>query len=152
MIETNLIGDKELMLAFSKAQDIVKDFRPSFEKLEDPVFLAIRKRIDAQGYPPLSPEYAKQKAKRHGSKPILRATDRLYGSFAKGAPGNVARIEALKAEFGTSVPYGMFHQTGIGRMPKRPVIDFTAQDEAQFTKAFVEPLNKKLRDLGFKVS
>lgn len=146
-------SDQGLQLGFQRAEKVFQDFRPAFEKIGDEVFLVIRKRIDSQaGYPPLSPTYAAAKARRFGNKPILRATDSLYGSFQKGAPNNVTRITPLEAEFGTSDPVGIFHQVGAGRLPKRPIIEITDRDEARFTKIAHDSISERLRAIGFQVS
>jgi Phage virion morphogenesis family. len=148
------VGEKELQIALVKAEGVFKDLRPEFELIGDEVFFVIRRRFQSEGpgWPRLSPDYAARKARKFGSKPILRATDELYGSFSKGAAGNVTRIRPLQAEFGTSDPVGMFHQEGTSRMSKRKIIEITGDDEARFIRVAAKSISERLRSIGFQVS
>lgn len=78
------------------------------------------------GWAPLSPHYAAWKARHYAGRPILQREGTLYRSlqWSQGAagPGGIARIENTRAEFGTSVGYGIFHQRGTRRMPQRQVL------------------------------
>lgn len=149
---TITVVDEGLRAMFTRAEKVINDARPELEKVGDEVFLAIRRRINSQaGYAPLSPRYAAQKARRFGAKPILRATDDLYGSFEKGAKDNVTRVTALEGEFGTSNPVGLFHQLGAGRLPKRLIIDMTDRDHGRFAKVAFDSFRERLKALGFTV-
>jgi phage gpG-like protein len=60
----------------------------------------------------LSPRYRAWKEKHFPGKPILQLTGRLIDSFSEGSPDHVDRREAQSFEWGTSVPYAIFHQFG----------------------------------------
>lgn len=90
----------------------------------------------AKPWAPLSPRTVRAREKRWGyykrnpsfgagpSNPILTWTGRLRKSFQSGQPGNVRRVSASGLTWGSSVPYGRFHQRGGRRLPRRPPVDF----------------------------
>lgn len=145
-------GDERLLLGFLKVEELLSDFTTIFEKLSPNVFGFIQKRIDLGGYAALSTAYAARKAALYGSRAILRATDRLYESFKKDAPESVQRISRTEAEFGSSVFYGIYHQEGTSRMPKRVIIDITRGQEAELAEIVMDALGDKFKQLGFKVA
>lgn len=71
-------------------------------------------------WPPLSPKYAAWKAKKFPGKPILQRTGALIASMtSEGANGNISLIGKASAVFGTSVAYGIYHDEGGKRLPRR---------------------------------
>lgn len=72
----------------------------------------------------LSPKYAEQKAKEYPGAPILVRTGRLKNSMiSQGSDGNITVINKDSAIFGSSVPYGVYHDKGGSKMPKRNFSD-----------------------------
>ena len=54
--------------------------------------------------------------------PLLRKTGKLYNSWIKtGAPGNVFRFDKRWMEWGSSIPYGKYHEWGTSKMVERPI-------------------------------
>lgn len=63
---------------------------------------------------------------------ILIRTGKLRNSVVRrGIAGNITRINtgAHELTVGTSVFYGMFHQEGTSKMPARPFLTITEQEE-----------------------
>lgn len=147
-------GKEGLFVGFQKINDRFQDFRPTLEKLGDETFKIIRKRFDAEGpgWAPLSPAYAAEKARRFPGKPILRRQDDLYNSFVKGGRSNVNRVSKLEGEFGSSDFKAPLHQEGKGRLPARPILEITNQDEVRFTEIVVDDLKQEFEVLGFTVT
>jgi phage gpG-like protein len=53
---------------------------------------------------------------------ILVATGKLQHSLTGHGDGHIERITPLMLEWGSSVPYGVFHMKGTSRMPARPPV------------------------------
>lgn len=140
-------GHAELQLAFQKLEAEFRDWHTAFEKLEPESTVVIQRRFDQEGpgWLALTRVYAAQKEKQYPGKTILRRTDALYHSFEKGGAGNVTRIEALSAEFGSNVVYGFFHQD------KRPIIQISEQDELRFLSVATTEKTERVRELGFQI-
>lgn len=145
-------GERELLASFSKVNQTVNDSRPTIAKLGDELLQMAKGRIDRQGYTALSPGYARRKAREFPGKPILRATDRGYESFNKGASDNVYRVRPLEGEFGTSVLYMLAHQEGLGRLPVRMAFDVKESDEKVLEKIAIDDIADRLRGSGFDVN
>lgn len=103
------------------------DLRPAWERWGDDVADALRDQFHTEGarfgeaWAALSPRYAAWKTLHFPGKTVLRRTDRLYASLTH-RPFAVERVHADSAEFGTDVPYAIFHQRGTRFMPARPII------------------------------
>lgn len=94
-----------------KLEGRLSSLKPLWEKLGDEFYKEEKAWFAAEPWKPLSPAYAKRKRAKFGDKPILRATDTLFHSLTEqGAEGNIHRVDDLGAEFGSRVPYGIFHQ------------------------------------------
>ena len=57
------------------------NFSPVMEPLAERLATALKENIDTVTSPSLTEAYAKRKAKKYPGKPLLRASDALYGSF-----------------------------------------------------------------------
>ena len=64
-------------------------------------------------YPDLNAKYKKRKEKIMGTAyPILKLTGRLESSLTNpGHPENITRINPKSLELGSTVPYGIYHQS-----------------------------------------
>lgn len=73
------------------------------------------------GWKPLSEAYAAWKEQHYPGKPILQREGALFDSLTEqAAPGAIRDIFPNFMQFGTSVPYAVFHQEGTDTMPARP--------------------------------
>ena len=87
------------------------------------------------GWAPLSPAYAARKARAYPGKPILERTGRLVRSLTSPtAPDAIRRSEPHLMEFGTSVPYGRYHQTGTRFMPRRRPVELPETERVEVVK------------------
>ncbi len=109
-------------------------------------------------YQDLSPAYKKRKQKKFGFiYPILKAKGRLQASLTElGNPENYfAFPNARTVEWGTKVPYGVYHQSEAPRkkLPRRPFLLVTdARLRAWKTtlkvhlgKAFTQPTDENFK-------
>jgi phage gpG-like protein len=106
------------------------DLRPTlnvvgkgYRKEVEMIFAHQQPRGAGDRWPQLSPEYAEAKKKRWGDQPILVASGSLLASMiAEGAPGNISIISKNGAVFGTSISYGIYHDSDEprkGNLPRR---------------------------------
>ena len=66
--------------------------------------------------------------------PILKQTGRLEESLTNaGHPENISNINIDEAEFGTKVPYGIYHQEGTKKIPVRKFL-FIGPEAPRFAK------------------
>lgn len=147
-------GDQALFAAFRGIEKAVEDQRESITEIGEQGLGRIRRRFEqaGPGWPRLAKSTEIKKARRIGGPSrILVDSGRLLGSFSRGAGDNVNRVEALRGEFGSSVPYGIFHQEGRG-VPQREIIKLESDAEEQFGKIIIAKNTKKFRELGFEVS
>ncbi len=141
--------DRSLTRLSARASNLTVPFEKVGEDLRD----QLKERFDAEGYgwQKLSTRYAAQKARKYPGKTILRRTDRMYTSLVrKNAPGNVSRVSARQAEFGTTVPYARHHQTGTAIMPAREIFRLREQDKRQITKTLHAYLMMQAQEIGFE--
>jgi len=116
----------------------LRDLTPVWDKIHE-VFIAFVKRVFAseggyvgEAWAPLSPGYARWKARHTADKGILQLRGRLYGSLIESQhPDHVFRDGPSFMEVGTRVPYAKFHQTGTRRMPRRPPIKPFSKTEGE---------------------
>lgn len=140
--------------AFSRVGQHLSDLRPiwnevqrSFWKIEDSQFKSEGAKGASGTWKPLSRPYAKYKAQRYGVKTILRASDRLYSSLTSQTGDTVLIKEKMEFGIGTSLPYAPYHQRG-GKMPKRPVIDFSDMQKRDLQKEMQKDILKEMRRDG----
>lgn len=150
-----VLGSQQLLRSLTRIISASHDLSGAFEEFGEEFREVEKERFDAEGFgdwPPLSPAYAARKLRLYGNKPILRATDALYQSLTiKGAPGNVSIVQPMSADFGTSIPYAVFHQTGTSRMPARPEILLREEDKRRLVRAVQRHLIATGQSAGFQV-
>lgn len=124
-MEFRVAGQPLTTVGFGQTQALVADFRPAFRamyeeyaKYEEAVFAS----EGSQGlgeWAPLSPAYAKWKAKHFPGRPILTRTGTL-----RAAARTLVLLTQNRLVMGPSgfVPYAVFHERGTGRMPERPFV------------------------------
>lgn len=149
MLSVALTGLERVDAGLGQIGDRVDDLRPLFELYGEEFYRQETEWFDAEPWVPLSPAYAVQKQKIYGDKPLLRATDVLFKSFTeRGAAGNIHRVSATEAEFGSSDFKAIFHQLGTARMPARPP---RAEPEVgKYQDIAVEYMGQILQEAGFR--
>jgi len=145
-------GVKQFDRAFDRLGFHVKDLRPVWPYVEREMEQIMQEQFKSEGskgrggkWKQLSAGYAKQKAKRWGTQPILRASGALEGSLT-GKTGDSVRI-ATKEEygFGTRLFYAAFHQTGTSKMPQREVFAFSDEQQRRLMKEMQKGLVSIIR-------
>ena len=102
------------------------------------------------GWAPLAASTVKARARRWGTYrqaptggagptgPILVWTGRLRGSFQRGSSEHVRLVSSSSLTWGSSVPYGRYHQAGGARLPRRAMLAF--RDDWQLRELVFQPL------------
>lgn len=90
------------------------------------IFERKQARGDEMKWDPLSKKYARWKERNYPGTPILVRTGALKESMIrKGAPGNIFAIGKTSAIFGTSIKYGIYHDSDEPRKTKLPRRNFS---------------------------
>lgn len=77
----------------------------------------------------------------------MRKTSRLYNSLTKpNHPDLVYRPYGRALTFGTRVHYGVFHQEGTKRMPRRRLVDLSQKQLKRLNKLYLLAVTKDLRE------
>lgn len=143
-------NDNRFKNAMKRASEVVQDFRVPFGLILSDFYkseAAIFKLKSAGLYPPfkgvINPKtghtsYQDEKIKKVGfDYPLLVRTGRLSNSLlGPNNPGSISKITALSLTFGTSVPYGIYHQSDEPRnkMPLRKFL-FIGPEAPQFANS-----------------
>ncbi len=111
------------------------DIRPAWRAIQADFLVIERAQFDTAGHgqwPALSPAYAAAKALRWPGKPPMQRTDVLRDSLTVGP--QVAVVEPHGFAFGSTVPYGKFHQSRRprSRLPRRALIDIQPSSHAHW--------------------
>jgi phage gpG-like protein len=130
-------GEQPLRRAFVLYKRI-DDLTPAFERMIPALQDYIARRIHTGGtlhnlppFAPLSPRYARYKAKHYPNAPILVRTGRLFRSLTTNTDDTIADIQPDHLTFGTRVPYALYHQLGTRKMPARPPIKLSKPIQTQ---------------------
>ena len=78
--------------------------------------------------------------------PILTWTGRLRRSFGRGGTGHIRQVATSGLIWGSSVPYGIFHDSpGLraGNLPRRPILTFLTRFQER--EILVRPLQLYLQ-------
>lgn len=116
-------------LRLDRFSDNLQDAEPAFEAMARyQVTVVNARQFTQQGSPevggtwaPLSPPYARWKAKRRPGRPILVFDGDLRDSMTKVNNG-VYEVWNRGFVVGTAVPYATYHQNGTPTMPARPLL------------------------------
>lgn len=136
----NVEGEQQVARMLSRVTEKINDLRPFLDSAAGFLVATMGDQFSGEGsrtggWAPLSPRYAADKARRWGSKPILEASGAMKASLTGTGGRNISRqIGGDTLEFGTSVPYARYHQTGTSRMPQRRILDLTEDDRRGLMK------------------
>ena len=132
-------GDQQVDRTLARVQDDINDFRPAWEAIADDFVSIEQAQFASQGatgsggWAPLSPIYAAWKARHYPGKPTLERTGQLKASLT-GRPFGVERIDPKSMAVGSDVDYGLFHQQGTERMPRRRPVELTEINRRMIVK------------------
>ena len=155
-------GERQIGDVLGIMSSRIKDWRPAWNRIHDDFTGHVMvQQFATQGARGPSgkwtdyrvePVYAAYKKRVLGSKfPILRwatshgapqSGEKLYPSLVEQSdPNHVWKSTKASFEVGTSVPYAMGHQKGVGRqsfdkipLPRRKIIDLTSADIVRWEK------------------
>lgn len=142
MLNISFAGDgfKPFTNVLTKLQDRVQDAEPVFQAMADHVRTMNQKQFDKQGayygssWSPLTPKYARWKAKVRPGKKILEFDGLLRESLTQ-RPFGVDEITSKSMTVGTEVDYATYHQNGTKHMPARELLGRpTREDTKQWAK------------------
>lgn len=126
-------NDAEFRAAIEAAGEKVGDLRFAFKEISRDWFKSNKSIFNLKGsglFPPLNEKYAAQKKKKFPASPIMVRSGRLRDSIS-GRPNadSIVRIGKLSLIMGTTVPYGIFHQSDAprSRIPLRKFLFIGAE-------------------------
>lgn len=126
------------------------DLQPVFERFgEYIVGEHIPHQFAVQGTPrawaALSPAYARWKAINFPGMPLLQRTRRMVRGFSFEAKPRSLRItNRVTAGQSVKIPRWRLHQEGTGKMPARPILQFTNKDRDKMHEFTKEHLREAL--------
>lgn len=136
-----LLGDVALDRTLGRVAEGVEDMRPAWQALARRFETAMERQFESEGswggtpWPPLSPDYARWKARVAPGQPILRLTNLLVDSLTDlESPASVHVIEPDFMVLGTAVEYGAFHHEGAGNLPQRKIVALPEAERRQWVK------------------
>lgn len=104
---------------------------------------------DSGKWPALSPRYAAWKRRHFPGKSILRRTDRLIESLTGNRADSIVEARPDSLEFGTRVPYAIYHQRGAGRLKRRKIFDLNERQRTRIMKTIQKRLLTAGQESGF---
>ena len=127
----NVKGDDEFVAAIRRGIANAGDLRPTFalfgQEFVELVTRAFARQRGTRAWTPLSPDYARRKAKRGTGRGILEDTGALRRSYLQRGPFRHKVIERRRFAIGSASPTAHLHELGAkrgargGELPRRPV-------------------------------
>lgn len=123
-----VLGEEVVSRRLLRFEGNVKDARPAFRRIAPLLEAATLRRFESEGayggekWAPLA---ASTLARKPAGQGILVASGRLRASLTQEtAADGIRQMTPQSFRWGSSVPYGRFHQAGTSRMPQRRVVKF----------------------------
>lgn len=144
VLEIKTLGAENFVRGFNRFAEQVEDWRPVFNDIRADFLQGEAENFRREGTPErwvaLSPAYAAWKAVHFPGKPILERTGRMKRSISTltGDVDTVNKMEKLRAEFGTVVPYAHYHQEGAPNLPQRKVVQLTDRRKVAWSRMIHE--------------
>lgn len=152
-IQIAVDGEDQFFRSFKRLDANFDDLSPIWPDVRDEFWQIEKEQFDSEGskggggkWQALSARYEIQKIARYGAgKKILEASGDLVASLTGNAPGSYYMANAKEIAVGTTIPYGMYHHRGEGKLPKREVISFSEVQKKRLMKIIQGSLIKQLR-------
>ncbi len=153
-ISITVDGTDQFNRVFARTDKVLDDLTPVWPELQKEFWRIEREQFASEGgagasgrWKELSARYKAVKAKRYGAgKRILEATGALTRSLTSMTGDTYYQTTKKEFGIGTKLPYGLYHQRGGGRLPKREPISFSDVQKQSMTKvihkAMIEAMNK----------
>lgn len=151
VIRISIDGEDQFARAFDRYDAQFDDLSNIWPDVRDEFWSIEKQQFRSEGvaggdkWKPLSPAYAKAKLRRYGAKPILQATGDLYASLTGETGDTFYQTTKTSIEIGTTLPYARYHQHGTDKMPARPPIRFSKQQQENLSKVIQKALIRELR-------
>lgn len=139
-LRIEVFGEQQASRELLRFSQRVDDMSPAFEAVADEFLrlehaqFATEGGYASGGWRPLAPSTVARKARLRLDPRILHATLRLRRSLTERGPDHVRRIGPSELFVGSRVPYGVYHQHGTHRMPRRRPVEFTERDKANMVR------------------
>lgn len=133
-LTVRLKGMKDIDLLLSRIGERSSNLRQPLTEILASMRFWMGKTFKTEGAYPgprwksLEDVYAARKSRQFGGRTILRRSDKLYKSLTRRTAGSVGRVGKNRLEYGTTIPYAVFHQDGTRKMPMRPPLRFIERD------------------------
>ena len=146
VVSIQTLGAERFVRGFNRFEAEMRNLSEPFGVIAEDFAEITERNFGAQGTPekwrPLSPKYAKWKSRVRPGRQILVFDGTMYASL-RGVrngtgPGTIRQIYPKRAEFGTMVPYAIYHQTGTRKMPARKPVQLTEEDKKRWGRIIHE--------------
>lgn len=132
-------GEAQLDRTLDRFAENVDDATPAWEVLADRFARAERRQFDTEGaygsggWAPLSEDYGEWKANVRPGAPILVFDGELRKSLTE-RPFGVEVLLPGSMVIGSDVDYGLYHQQGTDRMPRRRPVELPETERREWVK------------------
>lgn len=133
-IRFRFLGEQQIDRTMQAFADRARDMRPAWDALRLRFVQYEADWFAGEGdgrWAPLSPDYARWKARHYPGKEILQREGDLLDSVTRP---DIDVREPTFAIFGTSDPVAGYHQDGTDRMPARRVIDLDETEREEWVR------------------
>lgn len=147
---------KPTVEALRAMRERLRDLRPAWRAVLTYLRGATKDQFRTEGgrggarWKPLNPQYEKFKKVQYPGQPILRASDKLFGSLMDKTRDSILATTKTELRYGTRRPYGRYHQKGLGRNPRRQFLVVTEADRRNIKAIVREYLRGQSRLSGFE--
>lgn len=146
-LDWEVVGLRRLNRKLEEASDRAADLRPVWVGLDRRFTERHQEQFETEGsltggWPPLDPEYRRQKEAARGQRTTIM---QKFGNLLKSMvnpfdPNAVHRARKQSYERGTALLYASAHQEGARNLPTREVLVFDDDDVAWLTSALGDHL------------
>lgn len=157
-VSYNVDNDKSFRRNIDKAVKQVGDLRFAMGEISRDIFKNTKKNFILKGdgqYPPLSPKYAKYKAKVVPAKPILVFGGRLKRSvIGSGNADSIRKIgkqslvQGSEVEYANWVQEGTKNEDGTEKMPERKFLFIDDAQSIRLERIIADYVESRLEVLG----
>ncbi len=139
-LDFDIFGEEQLSRDLLRFSAHVGNAQPAFHKIAEDMRLQIEEQFATEGgrgsggWKELAESTLRAKLAAGLDPDILQATHALMESLTGTGSDHIEEISDEHLLFGSSVPYGKYHQKGTSRMPARKPVDFTELDRRGFIR------------------
>ncbi len=145
LLDLDVTGLEALVADIAGLRKRLANLTPAYRVIANLLERHVAAQFSSQGkrlgnpWRPLAPSTVKARARRWGyyrrpsaagvgsTRPILTWSARLRKSFRRGSPDHVRQVASSGLTWGSSVPYGIYHDSPaprLGHLPRRQILGF----------------------------